>query len=193
MKILDRGNLGNKENWITFFVCLHQGYRDRQGCLSVWEVKKENLWLQRAIPGNSNIFFVDTQCPHCLKINRFRQIPEWIEAYLPVSDEPLKTEMKVVLFGQEPASNQKVWKAHIVCCQQSNADPEGCGALLEIGFKDLKIGCFEGTHSTSYYPMILCPICGKDNLVQQCPDAIWKGLTKKKKQLKVHAHHSEHL
>jgi hypothetical protein len=193
MIILDRGKFGNKGDWHAFFVCHDQGYNDRQGCLSVWEVGKENLWLQRAIPGNNNIFFVYTQCSNCLKMHRFRQMPGWIESYLQVSEEPLKTVMRLVSRGQEPDKSIKGWKTHIVCCQQSNVDPEGCGALLEIGFKDLKIGCSEGTHSTSYYPIIICPVCGKNNLVQQYPDTIWAALIKRKKKLGFQGHHSEHL
>lgn len=83
--------------------------------------------------------------------------------------------MKVVKdgkYGEELKIDPATWQATASCLKTDEYDKEGCGAEMEVAFKDLVLMYWRGTHFRHYYIAIRCPQCEKYNKII-VPVPIW--------------------
>lgn len=75
------------------------------------------------------------------------------------------------------------WRAKIVCKKVGDikTDPKGCRTVLEVGFEDLLLLHYFGTHFKHKYAGVKCPNCQKYNAVGSLPDNLWKDLVRRKR------------
>ena len=76
------------------------------------------------------------------------------------------------------------WKAEVTCKgPKGTEDQKGCGAVLEIGEKDLVLRHWFGTHFRHDYAAIKCPCCGVYTGLE-VPDSVWERLDTAKNRKK---------
>ncbi len=91
--------------------------------------------------------------------------------------------MKVIKSGTVVPGGIDNWKTEVTCKKRAKADPDGCGAVLEVTEKDLVMMHWFGTHFQHWYAGVRCPQCGKYNSAD-VPDLIWERFDNKKRRAK---------
>jgi len=81
------------------------------------------------------------------------------------------SKMKVVKEGNTPSLRK--WKVIVKCSGCGTDRGKGCGAELEVKFKDLVMMHWYGTHFPHYYIAVKCPMCFKFTSVETL-DSIWE-------------------